>query len=251
MLIAGNWKMNTDLPTARQLASAVVSSVGDPSPVRVAVCPPSVSIDAVFSVIHGSPILLGAQNVHEVESGAFTGEVSAPMLRSAGCHYVIIGHSERRQYFGETDDLVNKKIASARASRLVPIVCVGESLEQREAGQEREVVHNQVMNALDTISISSERELVIAYEPIWAIGTGRTATPEQAQDMHAIIRSILVEQYGPKIGASIDILYGGSMKPDNATELLSQKDVGGGLIGGASLKADDFSSIVAAAVQAA
>ncbi|TDI76746.1 MAG: triose-phosphate isomerase [Bacteroidetes bacterium] len=250
MLIAGNWKMNTDLPTARQLASAVVSSVGDPNPVRVAIFPPMVSIDAVFSVIHGSPVLLGAQNVHDGEYGAYTGEVSAPMLRSAGCHYVIVGHSERRQHFGETDETVNFKIASSRANRLVPVVCVGETLSERDAGREKQIVERQIRAGMKGVAIGSGLEMVVAYEPIWAIGTGRTATPEQAQEMHALIRKILIDLFGKTSGSDIDILYGGSMKPGNAAELLSQPDVGGGLIGGASLKAEDFAAIVAAAVKA-
>lgn len=247
MLIAGNWKMNTDLPTARQLARAVVSAVGESGSVRVAVCPPLVSVDAVFSVLHGSSILLGAQNMLDGDFGAYTGEVSAPMLRSAGCHYIILGHSERRQHFGETDEIVNRKIRSAGASKLVPIVCVGESLDERDAGEAENIVTAQVRNALHNVSINSDLELVVAYEPIWAIGTGRTATPEQAQEMHALIRTILVDLYGKATGQKVDILYGGSMKPANANELLSCEDVGGGLIGGASLNADDFAAIVAAA----
>jgi len=250
MLIAGNWKMNTDLPTARQLARAVVSSLGETKNLRIAICPPLVSIDAVFNELHGSVVQLGAQNMLAGDFGAYTGEVSAPMLRSAGCRYVILGHSERRQYFNETDKIVNRKIQSAIANKLVPIVCVGESLDVREAGNEVDVVSKQLRTALLDIPIHSDLELVVAYEPVWAIGTGKTATPDQAQDMHSTIRAILVELYGPETGKKIDILYGGSMNPGNAADLLSREDVGGGLIGGASLKVEDFAAIVQAAVDA-
>jgi triosephosphate isomerase (TIM) len=247
MLIAGNWKMHMDLASARQLASAVVSAVGDPGGVDVAVCPPYVSLDATFGVLHGSKVRMGAQNMHEAESGAYTGEISASMLRAVGCHYVILGHSERRLYYGETDEGVCAKISSALAHRLVPIVCVGESLEERDQGVEQEVVGKQLKNALGSIELSDSSDLVVAYEPIWAIGTGRTATPEQAQLMHAVIRAILKEIFGKEVGTGISILYGGSMKPGNAPELLQQPDIDGGLIGGASLKSDDFSMIVRAA----
>jgi triosephosphate isomerase len=250
MLIAGNWKMNTDHTSARQLASAVVAAVGDPSPVQVAVCPPFVNLDATFDVLHGTPIRLGAQNMHEESSGAYTGEVSAPMLRAVGCHFVILGHSERRQYFGETDAGVRIKVDKARANRLVPIVCVGESLEERDRGTANTVVERQIRKGLEGLDVSEPDELVIAYEPVWAIGTGRTATPEQAQEMHRLIRGLLQEQFGDETGEAIHILYGGSMKPENAADLLSMPDVDGGLIGGASLKADPFAQIVKAAIRA-
>lgn len=247
MLIAGNWKMNSDHASARQLASAVVAGVGNPDPVQVAVCPPFINLDATYGVLHGTPIRLGAQHMHEEISGAFTGEISAPMLRAVGCHFVILGHSERRQYFGETDAAVNKKINQALAHLLVPIVCVGESLLEREGNLETEIVSGQVRAALEGISPGSSEHLVIAYEPVWAIGTGRTATPDQAQEMHAVIRAILIEQVGQDLGAAIQILYGGSMKPENAADLLGMQDIDGGLIGGASLKAEDFAMIVRAA----
>lgn len=247
MLIAGNWKMNTDLTGARQLAASVVTAVGAPKGVDVAVCPPYVSLDAVFTVLHGSPVRLGGQDVHAADSGAFTGAVSAAMLRSVGCHYVIIGHSERRQYFGETDESVNAKTLQARRNRLVPIVCVGETLEERDAGQERAIVERQTRAALRDLRLDAAAELVIAYEPVWAIGTGRTATPEQAGEMHTFIRGLLADVLGSPIGRGVAILYGGSMKPENAAELLALPDVNGGLIGGASLKADQFAAIVRAA----
>ena len=244
MLIAGNWKMNTDHAAAVALAKGVVEKVGDPGDVLVAVCPPFVNIAGVGEAIKGSKVALGAQNMHFEDSGAFTGEVSAPMLKALGCKYVIIGHSERREYFGETDEGVNKKVKKAIASGLVPIMCIGETLEQREAGQEKEVVGKQVKAGLEGVEIDDSSKLVLAYEPVWAIGTGRTATPEQAQEIHAFIRGLLVEQFGQDKAAKIHILYGGSMKPSNAAELLGKKDVDGGLIGGASLKADDFAALV-------
>lgn len=243
--------MNTDLASARQLAAGVVAAVGAPRGVRVAVCPPFVSLDATFTVLHGSPVRLGGQDMHHEDAGAFTGAVSASMLRSVGCHYVILGHSERRQYFGESDASVNAKVHQARKHRLVPIICVGETLDERDAGQERDVVGRQVDEALAQVPVHTGSDLVVAYEPVWAIGTGRTATPEQAADMHAFIRNRLESLLGGGVGREVDILYGGSMKPDNAADLLSRPNVDGGLIGGASLKPDDFAAIVAAAEVAA
>ncbi|MDZ4700783.1 MAG: triose-phosphate isomerase, partial [Rhodothermales bacterium] len=186
-------------------------------------------------------------DMHFEDDGAFTGAVSGAMLASVGCHYVILGHSERRQFFGETDASVNRKTLKAPGSALIPIVCIGETLAEREANREEEVVSRQVRAALDGFTLTSAEHLVLAYEPVWAIGTGRTATPEQAQAIHAFIRGLLIEQFGEALGRAIHILYGGSMKPSNAAELLGQKDVDGGLIGGAALKADDFLGIVAAA----
>ena len=247
MLIAGNWKMNTDLAAATQLAQDVVETVGNPGAVHVAVCPPFISLDAVFGALRGSEVRLGAQNMHHVDAGAYTGEVAASMVRSVGCHYVILGHSERRQYFGETDAGVNAKVKQALAHGLIPIVCVGEVLDERKAGRERDVVQTQVVSALDGVSVDDSAQLVIAYEPVWAIGTGETATPEQAQDMHAFIRGLLGAQFGEASARGIHILYGGSMKPANAADLLRQTDVDGGLIGGASLKADSFAALVQAA----
>lgn len=246
MLIAGNWKMNTDLTEATALAEGVVEAVGEVDDVDVAVCPPFVNLDAVFGALRGSMVELGAQNMHHVDGGAYTGEISAPMLRSVGCEYVILGHSERRQYFGETDALVNEKVKQAHAHDLTPIVCVGETLEQRRQGLERDVVKKQMAGALDGMDFDDASALVIAYEPVWAIGTGETATPEQAQEMHAFIRKLVQQRFGDAVGSGVAILYGGSMKPHNAAELLIQPDVNGGLIGGASLKADDFAAIVRA-----
>lgn len=240
--------MNTDAGAAKALASSVVNAISPASPVRVAVCPPMVNLSIVHDVLSGATtsVKLGSQNVHFEDSGAYTGEVSASMLASIGCTYAIIGHSERRQYFGETDESVNKKTKKALEKGLIPIVCIGETLEEREAGKEEAVVGSQVRNALAGIKIGSADALVLAYEPVWAIGTGRTASPEQAQDVHAFIRGLLIKQFGGEIGKGIHILYGGSMKPGNAAELLSKQDVDGGLIGGASLKAADFAGIVEA-----
>jgi triosephosphate isomerase len=247
MLIAGNWKMNTDLAAAAQLAQDVVAAVGDPGKVQVAVCPPFISLDAVFGALRGSMVRLGAQNMHHADAGAYTGEVSASMLRSVGCDYVILGHSERRQYFGETDAGVHAKVKQALTNGLVPVVCVGETLDERKGGRERDVVQAQVAGALDGVAVDDPARLVLAYEPVWAIGTGETATPDQAQEMHAFIRGLLAQTYGASVAGEVPLLYGGSMKPQNARDLLTQPDVNGGLIGGASLKAEAFVAIVQAA----
>lgn len=248
MLIAGNWKMNTDVSTAVSLAESVARDVGSlDDDLHVAVCPPFISLDAVAVSLRGTPVRLGAQNMHQEEDGAYTGEISSSMLTSLGCTYVILGHSERRQYFGETDSAVKEKAAVAIRHGLIPIVCVGETLEQRKAGRETDVVREQLVTAIDGLDLSSASELVIAYEPVWAIGTGETATPDQAQEMHRFIRSLLNETLGGTYASDVHILYGGSMKPGNARELLSKPDVDGGLIGGASLNASDFTAIVDAA----
>lgn len=250
MLIAGNWKMNTTLEESVRLAAAVkdASSFASGSTVRVAVCPPFVNIQAVAEAVDGSAVLVGGQNMHQAESGAFTGEVSARMLKSVGCALVILGHSERRQYYGEDDDLVNQKCVAAEQAGIGPIVCVGETLDEREKGMEKEVVGRQISGALKNILPRENWRPIVAYEPVWAIGTGVTATPEQAQSMHAFIRSRLEDGFGSPEAARTEILYGGSMKPSNAEELLSQPDINGGLVGGASLKADDFAAILRTAV---
>ena len=249
MLIAGNWKMNTDAAAAAQLAQDVCATVRTDAGVAVAVCPPFVHLTGVGSVLQGTPVRLGAQNMHAAGSGAYTGEVSAPMLVSVGCHYVILGHSERRQFFGEADDSVNAKVRQALSHGLTPIVCVGETLHERKADRAYAVVEKQVSVALRGVDASVP--LVVAYEPVWAIGTGETATPAQAQSMHAYIRALLAKQFGKAAAADITILYGGSMKPANAADLVGQPDVDGGLIGGASLNARSFAAIVRAAQQAA
>lgn len=245
-LIAGNWKMNHAPQKARSFftdLSAQTSTVG--SNVDVLLCVPFISIESALDgarKVQG--VNIGAQNLHFENDGAYTGEISASMLREVGLRFVIIGHSERREYFGETDEIVNRKVKKALESGLNPILCVGEVLSERKAGKQNEVVRTQLTGALNGIGGSAFNSLVIAYEPVWAIGTGETASPEQAQEMHAFIRSVIQELYSELESQQVRILYGGSMKPDNAGELLGQPDVDGGLIGGASLKADSFYSIV-------
>jgi triosephosphate isomerase len=252
MLIAGNWKMNTDLPEGRALAETIASGIRDADgafdALDFAVCPPFVHLQAVGEALAGSPVALGAQDVHAEEEGAYTSDVSAPMLTSVGCSHVIVGHSERRQYYGETDADVNRKARQAHAHDLVPVICVGETLDQRKAGNAESVVRAQLDGALDGLAVNTSDQLVVAYEPVWAIGTGESATPAQAQDMHAVIRADLQERYGEAVGAEVPLLYGGSMKPHNAAELLAEPDVDGGLIGSASLEADAFLGIAEEAV---
>lgn len=219
--------------------------------VDVLVCPPFVSISMAVKYLYDTDIQVGAQNLHFEENGAFTGEISGSMLAESGCNYVIIGHSERRQYFGETDETVNQRTHKALEHKLAPIICVGESLEQRKADVHYDLVKDQITAALKGVDDNQILDVVIAYEPIWAIGTGETASPEQAQEMHEYIRKILADLYNQEVAASVNILYGGSMKPANAEELLSQPDVDGGLIGGASLDADSFSEIITIAEELA
>jgi triosephosphate isomerase len=245
-IIAGNWKMNKTVAEAVELVKELKTMAETVQDVDMVVCPPFVNLAPVHDIIKESPIGLGAQNMHWEESGAFTGEISANMLKSSGCEYVILGHSERRQYFGETDNTVNKKLKAALAAELIPIVCVGEMLEEREADKTEQVVQTQVKGAFSGISKGDTENVVLAYEPVWAIGTGKTATPEQAQAVHALIRQLMRELYDQELADTIRIQYGGSMKPANAAELLSQPDVDGGLIGGASLKADSFMGIIKA-----
>ena len=236
--------MHLDARGANELARGVMDATADAGPVQVAVCPPYVHLGALSSTLKNSRVRLGAQNMHSADKGPFTGEISASMLLSVGCHYVILGHSERRQKFGETDASVNAKVKRALRTGLVPIICVGEHLRERSAGAEKEVVASQIKFALEDLKLVAPNALVIAYEPVWAIGTGKTATPGQAQEIHALIRSLLVRQFGGEVASGVHILYGGSMNPGNARELLVQPDVDGGLIGGASLKAEDFGAIV-------
>lgn len=247
-LIAGNWKMNCGPSDAAELLEGLKKNKAEVSEdVDVLVCPPSLSISMSVSYLHDTDIQVGAQNFHYEDNGAYTGEVSATMLTEAGCAYVLIGHSERREYFGETDESVNKKAHKAIEHSLVPVVCVGESLAQRKEGIHFDLVKNQVTAAFKGISENDALDVVVAYEPIWAIGTGETASPTQAQEMHAHIRSIITGIYDEDTAEGIRILYGGSMKPGNAEELLGQKDVDGGLIGGASLDADSFAQIITTA----
>lgn len=249
MLIAGNWKMHKDLGASVELASGVADGVDPDSPVDVAVCPPFVNIQAVTEAVAATPVAVGAQTVHHDKSGAYTGSVSAPMLRAVGCTYTIVGHSERREYQGETDEDVNRQMAAALEHDLIPIVCVGESHEERKAGRAEAVVEEQVTAALEGLGVERPEDIVVAYEPIWAIGTGETATPEQAQTMHAHVRSLLDGLLPAGTEPTTEIVYGGSMKPYNAAELLAQPDITGGLVGGASLQAEDFTAIVEEAEQ--
>ena len=247
-LIAGNWKMNLNSAEGAELAKDVVSIIGPQTDVSVCLCPTFTALEAVSKVVNDSNVSLGAQNMHFESTGAFTGEISAEMLRHLFCNYVIIGHSERREYFAETDAIVNKKTLVALTANLKPIVCIGETLEEREAGKVNKVIKAQLESALIGVTPAAAADsLVIAYEPVWAIGTGKTATPEMAEEVHAEIRNLLIDQMGTEAAEKVRILYGGSMKSTNAPELLAQKNIDGGLIGGAALKAVDFAGIVQAA----
>jgi triosephosphate isomerase len=245
--VCGNWKMNKTPSEAAALARELrgaVSMVRDR--VEIAVAPPFTALAAVSKALEGSNIALAAQNCHAADSGAFTGEISAPMLKDSGCAYVILGHSERRQFFGETDAGVNAKVQSVLKAGMLPIVCVGETLAEREGGKTLDVVSTQVRGSLKGFSAAEGAKFVVAYEPVWAIGTGKVATSRQAQEVHAHIRTLLVELWGQESAGQVRIQYGGSVKPDNAAELLSQPDIDGALVGGASLKAADFAGIIKA-----
>jgi triosephosphate isomerase len=242
--IAGNWKMNTNLEDAAKLAQDIVTTMGTVADVDIAICPPYTNLSEVSKIVKGSTVKLGAQDVFWEASGAYTGKVSCAMLKSVGVTYVIIGHSEQRQYFGETDDTVNKKVKATLAAGMFPIICVGETLEERKGGKMETVVERQTRGGFAGLSNEDAQKCTIAYEPVWAIGTGETATPKQANDAHVFIRGIIKEMFGVGIADGMRIQYGGSMKPDNAKELLAQSDVDGGLIGGAALKAAAFFGIV-------
>ncbi|MFY7998544.1 MAG: triose-phosphate isomerase [Candidatus Kapaibacteriota bacterium] len=252
-LIAGNWKMHTTPADAKILASAIAEKqtfLKPPHTVQTLICPPYTSISAALDVVAGKGILVGAQDCHSEAKGAFTGEIAPNMVKACGCSHVILGHSERRQYFGETNSLLNKKIRAVLNEGLVPIYCVGETLIERKQEQTIAVVRSQLVDGLKDVVLQSASKLVIAYEPVWAIGTGLAATSDQAQEVHAAIRGFLKEIFGA-VGEQILILYGGSLKPENAEELLAKPDVNGGLIGGASLQADSFAAIIAAACKLA
>ena len=242
-IIAGNWKMNKTPKETVELINQLKPLVAQ-AKCDVVVCPPAVCLSAAAEALKGSNIKLGAQTVHWARSGAFTGEISADMLKELDVEYVIIGHSERREYFGETDEGVNKRALFALSNGLIPIICVGESLEQREQGITADVVSRQVKAALNGFTPENVEDTVIAYEPIWAIGTGKTATSEQANEVIRQIRDVVKELFGEKTAEKIRIQYGGSMNPKNASELMSMPDIDGGLIGGASLKAEDFAAVV-------
>jgi triosephosphate isomerase len=248
--VAGNWKMNLLADTARVLAVKVREKLAGVSGVDVALCPPFVFLTDVAEALSGSPIKVGGQNLYTKESGAFTGEVSGAMLKSVGCTYVIIGHSERRHIptLREADDFIAEKVKAALKAGLKPILCVGEMLEERDAGRTEAVVKRQVTEGLKGLTAQEMSAVTIAYEPVWAIGTGRTATPQQAQDVHALIRGLLKQQFGATVADGLRIQYGGSVKADNAKALMSQPDVDGALVGGASLDAESFGAIVRAAI---
>ncbi|MFC1514278.1 triose-phosphate isomerase [Candidatus Omnitrophota bacterium] len=251
VFIAGNWKMYKVKEEARALCEGLKGTVGEPSDkVCVAVCPPYTALQEAASALAGSAIKLGAQNLHWEKEGAFTGELSGAMLKDAGCSFVIIGHSERRKYFGETNASVNKKVRAALSAGLTPIVCVGETLEERNANRALAVVEDHITGALQGIESSDILKIVIAYEPVWAIGTGVNATPEQAEEVHKFIRGLIAKLYSQEASENILILYGGSVKPDNIEVLIKEKDIDGALVGGAALKVDSFTQIVKRSVQA-
>ncbi len=243
-IVAGNWKMNKTTAEARELAAAVKQSLAQSQDVDVVLCPPCTALQAVGAVIAGSRIALGGQNMFWEKSGAYTGEISPDMLVELQCRYVILGHSERRQYFNETDDGVNRKAKAALAAGLRPIVCVGETLAQRQGNQTKDVVGTQVRASLAGLGEAGWRETVVAYEPVWAIGTGMTASPEQAQEVHEYIRQLLTEMAGAAVAQGMRLQYGGSVKAANARELFQKPDIDGGLIGGAALDAKSFIAIV-------
>ena len=242
-IVAGNWKMNNDLAQTETLITSLKSQAKTTN-AEVMIAPTATNLWQAFNSLKDSGIEVIAQNMHFAESGAYTGEISASMLKSVGVETVILGHSERREYFNETDEILAKKVDAALAHKMRVIFCFGEELADRKSGNHENIVENQIKNALFHLNAWDYKNIVLAYEPVWAIGTGETASPEQAQDMHAFIRKVLADHYGYEIANSVSILYGGSVKPANAQEIFSKPDVDGGLIGGASLKAEDFFAIV-------
>jgi len=246
--ICGNWKMNTDRKAAVALAQATARTAREVKGVEVGVCPPACYLEAVLAAAKGTPLVVGAQNMYVDASGAFTGEVSGPMLKDLGCTHVILGHSERRHVFGEPDDLISKKVRAAFTFGLTPILCVGEKIEERQANQTEAVVRRHVTTGLAGLSKEQARQVVVAYEPVWAIGTGLTATPQQAQDVHAFIRRLLTTLYDAALAQEVRIQYGGSVTADNTFNLMSRPDIDGALVGGAALKAADFVGIVQAGI---
>ncbi len=242
-IFAGNWKMNKTIKEACELAAGLKDTLFNVKEAEIIICPTFTVLNSVKDVIDGSNIKLGAQNTYWEEKGAFTGEISPVMLKDAGCKYVIIGHSERRQYFSETDQTVNRRMNAAFAHGLIPIVCVGETLSEREDDKTFDVVSRQISEGIKGLTDEQASILIIAYEPVWAIGTGKTATPEQAEEVHAAIRAQIADIYSPSIAENMRILYGGSMNPDNVSGLIKQPDIDGGLVGGASLKVDVFTQL--------
>ena len=244
--VAGNWKMNLNRAEAEALAKTIVAGVSG-NLVEVGICPPAPYLDVVAAAAKGSSVGVGAQNMYHEADGAFTGEISAGMVSDIGCKYVILGHSERRHILGESNSDVNKKLVAALAGGLIPIICVGESLEQRENGKTLSVIQEQFDGSFTGISASDMQKCVVAYEPVWAIGTGKVATPDQAEEVHADLRNLMQQRYNAQTAEAVRIQYGGSVKPDNAVELLSQPNIDGALVGGAALKADSFLAIIQAA----
>ncbi len=243
-VIAGNWKMNKDISGTVELISGIKSNLPQNPKSEVIVCPPFTSLETASELTKGTPIKVGAQNMFYEDSGAFTGEVSAKMLKSVGCEYVILGHSERRAIFGESNEWINKKIHKALSEDLNVIFCIGETLEQRENGIMKDVLKTQVTEGLNGLTAEQMQNVIVAYEPVWAIGTGKTATPEQADEAHKFVRDLISELFGQDIADNLIIQYGGSVKPENAASLLSQQNIDGALIGGASLKAESFVAII-------
>ena len=246
-IIAGNWKMNNTIAATKALVTELIPLVKD-AKAEVVICTPYTDLATAVELTKGTNIKVGAENVHWAEKGAFTGEISADMLLELGVTYVIIGHSERRQYFGETDQTVNARVKAALAKGLKPIICVGETLEEREGGKVEEVLVRQTTEAFKDVAKEDLANVVVAYEPVWAIGTGKTATPEMAEETHKFIRKVCAELYGEALAEEAVIQYGGSMKPENSQQLVAQKDIDGGLIGGAALKADSFHDLVKNAI---
>jgi triosephosphate isomerase len=243
-IIAGNWKMNKTSVEAGDLVRKIAYAVVDVKDRDIVVAPPFTALFALNDIIRGTNIALAAQNMHWEDKGAFTGEISAEMLLDLGCKYVIIGHSERRQYFGETDETVNKKLRQALNKGLLPIVCVGETLNEREAGKANEVIERQITGALKGVTAAEMQKVVIAYEPVWAIGTGKTASPEQANEIHGFIRKKIEIAYGKEVAGAVRIQYGGSVTPENVSSLMAMPDIDGALVGGASLKPESFAALV-------
>ena len=244
LLIAGNWKMNLTLAASRDLAEGLKKAAVGCTDVDIAVCPPSIYVQPVVAVLQGSSIAVGAQNIYFEKEGAYTGEISAGMLKDAGCQYVILGHSERRNILGESSELVNLKTHAALAAGLIPIVCVGELLKEREAGTTEQVVRRQFDGSFSGVSADDMKKCVIAYEPVWAIGTGKVATPDQAEEVHAAIRKMIENNYNKDVADAVRIQYGGSVNDKNAKEILAKPNVDGALVGGASLKVEPFMGIV-------
>ncbi len=244
IIIAGNWKMYKTIGEAIELVNCLKREVCDISEIQIVICPPSICLDQISDIVRDTNIKLGAQNMFWKEEGAFTGEISPTMLKDLGCSHVILGHSERRQHFLETNELINKKVKAALQHELTPIVCVGERLEERKAEKTFDIIKDHVQNSLKDLTPEELNKIIIAYEPVWAIGTGLTATPDQAQEIHRFIRTLLTDMSSAEIAQNITIQYGGSVKPDNTKDLLKETDIDGALVGGASLKADSFAAII-------